>query len=364
MSTLPKNNLEGACQKIRQELTTAITLDNPLTLESKTGMLDMLTTQPKTIDIVMRDNSNNTQYRPVEITSWDATYTDAGIVQDVTSLTCSPGTTKGKQTKTYEPTLETGFKVTIGVPEMRQYCDKGNWADFVNQHILPRMRDARKDVDAQLLAKAVANVGANPGAETAAGAWKDVELLKADGAIDSDSWQDMLNFTEDSQMNNGLKIVGLGKYRRFINQLGVGCCNDAGVDIAEVRAQLEGFEFYKDHNATTTIMSDADRIVGFAPGWVQFYQYNMNGGMNSGVMPNGDILGTMPDSKYPMMKWDYILKYVSGCDGNNTTPFEGDYVWVFGMNYDLFIPPTEIWNIYDPLVDMNGIFGYRVTQAS
>ncbi len=355
-------NLPEAIQSVRTLLRDNRETNDPENYTKKLGMLDYLhgPQNLKTIDAIMRDNSNVDKYRPVDIRfqkHWD----NSDVITDDSLLTCDPVAQRRDDIQQYQPQLFTSSKATIDEQYVRENQEDGTSPETrLQEAFMKAMRVGREDMDSQIVSKAATLIGSNPAAGTAAGAYTTLELLNSDGSLSVDTFDTLKNQQEDNFQLGEPAAIGLGNMRKVFNRFSVGNVNtDAGLDWRDVASQF-GMMFYRDQFAPTNL-AGANRVLFCYPGLQQFYHYNLNRGFFDQQTPDLRIKGTMQDTVYPF-EWDYILAYDSGCATGNG--IQGSWTLTLFCYYDLWTPPTNAWGgAGTELEDFTGIVGYDITQA-
>jgi hypothetical protein len=125
-----------------------------------------------------------------------------------------------------------------------------------------------------------------------------------------------------------------------------------GINFGTVRDNTGIAQFYYDENGTS-VLGAANAAVVFAPGsavYTPFLQYEGN----FGRIANMDRF-TMPIPGLPQVKCDVRIQQVA-CD---TEYYE---VWM-ECYYDVFTPPTTLFNASDNLAGVNGVWLSTFTSA-
>lgn len=314
---------------------------------------------PTTIRAEMQNNSNSDQYKPVQI-RYVPYKGSSNVITSDASGNCNKIPQRRDLIETVQPTLYVEDKFTIEEGYVRDNNENGMDLQMrLNMEFRDCMRNVREDMNRQLLAKAAGLVGANPAADVGAGSYKDVPLIiGTSGKIDDRYFDLFKNEQEDNYTLGDLALVGLGNARRYMNRLGVGNANDAGIDYRLVMAEF-GMSLFKDHFAPS-VLGGANRVLAFYPGSVQFFNYNVFRG--SFAHDYGDIIkGTMPDPILPI-SYDYTFKYDDGCETGNGV--NGAYVGRVISYFDLWTIPEAAWgDVYSDLNDFNAIVGYNITES-
>lgn len=336
-------------------------VNNPRNYAKKIGLLDFYMRDADTgIKSIMRETSDASQYRPVEIryTPYDA---DRNIVESDASANCDKVAINRDKIQTVQPTLFAHKTFTIEENYVRENTENGDsLAARLEREFQSAMLGLRENIDSQLLAKAAGLFGSNPAAGTGAGSYYNIQLLLNNGTVDPDNFDVITNHRQDNYMNGRVAIVGLGNARKYMNRLTVGSPADGGYDVNDIMSSF-GMALYLDHN-TTTALGAADRVLAIYEGLSQVFTYNLNRGVFDMQVTETHIKGTMPDPVIPGLVYDYILKYDDNCSTGNG--LQGAWVGRVFSYFDLWTVPEDAFgDTYGNLNDFNGIVGYNITQA-
>lgn len=345
---------------------TVFQINNPENWGKQTGFLNFLlnpAVNPRTINTIETRNANSGTFRTVQIryTGHDG---DQNMIETDASANCNAVAQKRDSIQNVNPDLYCEAKFTLDELYVLENAENGDTLEKRMQRELTNaMRKMRECIDKNLLTQAAANLGANPAGGVGAGQYIDTAMLiSADGKIDDRNWDKIHNDMEDNFQKGPYSIVGLGNARKYFNRLNVGGLNDNGVDYKEVLA-LYGMAFYKDH-FTADVLGGANRVLVFAPGLTQFYQYNLYKGPFAEVFDQEWIRTTIQDPVYPAITYDYIISFDRGCTTGDSTGHLGSFTHRIFTYYDLYIVPEAAWgDTYGDLNDFNGIVGYNVTES-
>ena len=158
------------------------------------------------------------------------------------------------------PSLFVSDKFTIKENEVREGT-LDSLKEALQKNILASMLNCREDMNRQCLAAGATAMGTNPAGNDsvgiAAGTYQALQLLKSDGTVGANNFDQIRNEMSDNHQNGSVALIGLGKMRKYFNRLVVGGLNDGGVQINEIMSEFGGV-FFKDDYATTALGS-ADR---------------------------------------------------------------------------------------------------------
>ena len=336
-------------------------VNDPQNYQHLIGTLNYLFSglNPSVINTIMRDNSGNSEYRPVDIRYIPHKGTGNLITSDA-SGSCSKVAQRRDQIQTVQPTLYAEDKFTIDEDYVRQNAENGfKFQQRLNKEFQDSMRVCRESMNAQVLGALAAIFGSNPAAPVGAGAYYDLNaIIGSSGKIDDTDFDVIKNHQEDNFMSGEVGLIGLGNARRYMNRLAVGNANDAGIDYREVAAEF-GMLLFKDSDAAS-VLGDADYALAIYPGMAQFYQYNLFRG--DFVLNHGNLIkGTMPDPILPIT-YDYTLKYDDNCSTGNG--LQGAWIGRILTYFDLWTTPEDAFgDVYGDLNDFNGIVGYSFNES-
>ena len=354
-------NLTEALQAVRTELgDRGRQINEPDNYQKLTGTLNWLFSpdNPDMIQKIMRATSDASKYRPVEIAYNQYKGTGDMVTTDA-SASCAAVDPRRKKIQTLNPTLFAMDKFTIDDAIIRE----GN-TEQIQAQLTREIRDAsrniRENINSQLLSKMAANMGSNPAQSAGAGTYSTIELLKADGTVSADNFDQIVTDTEDNFMNPPVGIIGLGKARKYMNRLSVGNVNDGGVDVGEVMSEF-GMALFKDQDVLASL-GGADRVLALYKGMQSFFNYNLYSGSDfDQFTPDFATKSTIPDPVYGY-NLDFKLKYDDGCDTGNG--LQGAWTGSLFTYFDLWTVPEDAFgDEYGDLNDFNGIVGYDITQA-
>ena len=354
-----------AIQNTRVSLQQNTIINDPENYMKPTGMLDFLFNSQlntRTIDFIMRENSNNEQYRPVDI-RYQSHWGDEDLVTTDASLTCDANDQRRDSIVTEQPDLFVSMKFTLDDDYLRENTEDGDSAESrMTRSMRSAQRVARESMSSQVLSKVAGLFGANPAASLSAGAYQSFQAINSNGGADVNNFDVMHNDQEDNFMTGPIGLIGFsGNPRRYFNRLATGNLNtNAGVDIQEV-AQQFGALFFKEHSSTANL-GNANRVLAFYPGLTQFFSYNLNRGYFAKQVTDSYIKGVMPDALYPF-DWDFDMFFDRNCTRKGNTGLQGSWVVRIWLYFDVFnVPEAAFGDVYSELNDFNGVVGYEMTN--
>lgn len=147
--------------------------------------------------------------------------------------------------------------------DMRRLCegDDAYRASIINAHLDPFMRKLNK-----LL---ITNQNANFGNfYDGTNAVHPVDLLKVNGDPIYLGEAQILEEIENLEFSGKPLVIGSGNLGRYIRQVGIGCCNDGGLDLSQAGNML----FYRDKYVEDIIGSN--EFIALIPGFLQLVTLN------------------------------------------------------------------------------------------
>jgi hypothetical protein len=238
--------------------------------------------------------------------------------------------------------------------KLKEYCE--NPQVFMQSYLNEALRTVRERWDRRILAAVEADIGVNyehDGTQTAAGNYKSINLINADGTPNYLAFSEMELDYENNNLNGTPIIVGQGNWAQYYKLQNLVCCNEA-VPFGDVSA--EGAYFYKDQHANSVL--GANNALVIAPGATQLITYQENASLDI----NNDLVKhiTIPDPVYGnAIMWDLDFKW-DECTKS--------YKWLAKTYFKVYNTfQAEAFPSGSPLGDRNGmtgIFGYTATKAS
>jgi len=355
-------SLTEALQAMQSNITENVGINDPTNYSRRLGLSDYLFSpaNPRTITTSFGQASRDGKYKPVEIRTL-AKKSQADLINEASDYSCARVTTRRELITTLNPTLIAGDRFGVDEAIIREGTQQE-----INARIAKEVKDAmlngREEMDRALFSAANGLVGANPANGSQKDEFFDVEMLNADGTLDSDVFDRIANDQVDNFQLGDVALIGNFNIRKVVNRLAVGSTTDGGVNFGDVNTQFGMNLFIDDWTNTIHTTANQNRVLAFSPGLAQPYFYNFyNAGIKENT-PGLSIKTTVPDSVYPF-SWDLHLKWDDGCDTNNPQSFLVGNLFVY---FDLFaVDEAAFGDGYtDNLNDYNGITGYNITQAS
>lgn len=335
---------QGICEKVQSSLNAILGSQAPSLKRTQVGYLQALTSP---------ENTAGTEQVPIDagngkIKQVRLKYLQRGTSLDLTTVKPTGCTTTIEKTPFESFVTINNYIGTQGMKfneaEMRKLCEADTefMAGVINGEIDPLIVQLNKN----LITQQSTNFGAfNPAIGTPQ---KSVQLLE--GTLNRPVYYGESIIMEDFENIDTMRrpiVIGSGKLAHYVRQVGIGCCNDQGIDIGKAG----NMDFYRDR-FVGSILGNADDFIGLVPGYVQLLTYNEYVGpyvKENDVFSHTTITDPVTGLKFDM-KWQY-----NSCD---------DYYFVqFGLHYDMFFIPANSFAAYDELAGVNFTMHYRGTAA-
>lgn len=336
---------EGLCVTIQTALNNVFTANDPAQKRTNVGYLQAI-----------RSPQNRSGFNQTPLTSEDGkvhavkvTGITRGCEDDVTDVCPDPDNDTCVGDKIVAPWEDTVTEfLCITSPafmfkesDMRKLCenDDAYRAKVINAHIDPMMVKLNK----LMITIQNSNFGNFFDGTSAA---HDINLLNANGTPNYVGEAEIMEAFEDLEINSRPILVGSGKLGRYIRQVGIGCCNDGGINLA----QAGNLDFFRDKYVEDII--GADEFIGLQPGLVQLVTKNQNKGQyvrnhehyinNTFVDPFTGIEIDM-DMIYDECKRQYYMKFY--------------FQWM------LYFLTDKARQSCDELYGVNGSLNFKALQA-
>jgi hypothetical protein len=353
-------DLAGLCEDLVVQLSDLQGENSQFKLGKKNGILDFLVS-PENVaasgaEITSLSDANGklktarVVYKPQQAESvivTDATAEAAGL--------CDSNVEPEPLETTVKIDSATSFAAPLGFSnnKMKEYCQDSTlfMKDFLDEYL----RLGREKLNQQILAQVEAGIGINyeeDGSTTAAGAYKSVDILNADGTPRYQGIDEIIGDYENNNLNGMPAVIGQGNIAKFYRLEKLVCCNDS-VAFPDVET---GISFFKDQHSNSVL--GANQTLVIAPGATQLITYNENAHIDIDEPLARHIV--VPDPVYGnALKWDLDFKW-DECNKK--------WVWfarVYFRVFNTFQP--DGFPSGSPLGDRNGmtgIFGYTAAVAS
>lgn len=323
---------EGLCEKVQQSLINTVS-DAPSLKRTQIGYTQALTSQANTsgVEKVQVDQGNGKK-RTVRL-KYIQRAGDETEIQEADITDCS---TEVERTPLDQDVDLTAFLRSPGLKfresEMRKLCESD--ASYMQTVINGELDLFFKVLNKKLLALQASGFGTFNGGDD----YKSVVLLKGNnGAPNFKGEADIMEYFEDLDTMGRPIVVGGGNLSQYVRQVGIGCCNADGINLA----QAGNLDFYKDRFVESILGANA--FIGLVPGMVQLLTWNKYKGeyaKESKTFSHGTIVDPVTGIEVDM-KWHY----------DDCADF---YSLFFGVTYGLHFIPDDSFKAADELFGYNG----------
>jgi hypothetical protein len=323
---------EGLCEKVQEALNNVVS-DKPSIKRTQLGYLQALTSNQNTAGVTaVPIDPGNGKKKSVRLT-YIKRAGDESEVKETEITDCSTEVER----EPFEEIVDIeSYQRSPGLKfdenQMRKLCapDSTYMQEVVSAELDLFMRVLNK----KLIATQAANFGTFNGGAT----FKSVVLLKgSDSKPNYFGESEILEAFEDLDVAGRPIVIGAGNLGHYVRQVGIGCCNEAGINFAQAGAM----DFYRDRFVEGILGANA--FIGLVPGMVQLMTWNKYVGTyakENQVFSHGTIIDPVTGIKLDQ-KWHYN-------DCNDTWALH------FGLNYDLHFLPDNAFTAADELFGYNG----------
>lgn len=282
-------------------------------------------------------------------------------------------------------TLDVSLGISITEAQMRQYCQDASrtvmlgtpatpFMDQFLSFVLDQLQGGYAAINDGLLNAMASKFGRNPRSGTAGTSPTSLNI-PLDGTLNnlSQGLSTILTDAQIAEICGNPFIVGNGNFHSLWNQYKANSlsANQSGVNTAAQMGAV-GANFHFDQ-ATRSKWGD-NQIGVFDQGAVQFLEFNKYVGNFAGE--KGAItdfqffdprVQCWTPAGYQPFAWDATLRFnecattFSGYAGSNT--YTRNWIMTVSKTYDLWTPPTNLYDGNDPNVGQNGTLRYTVTNA-
>lgn len=231
--------------------------------------------------------------------------------------------------------------------EMRKLCEPDSM--YMARVINAQLDALTKDLDKKLIVVQSSNFGAFEPALVDPGLWKDVQMLNASSNYapiyygESTVLEDFTNIGYTGKPF----VIGAGNLSHYIRQVGIGCCNDNGIDLSQ------GGNLYYFHDLYVNSLIGTNHFIAMKPGSVQLITKNDYVGVYA-KESNTFSHGTLTDP-FTGITWDIKWHYDDCADFWSVQ---------IGLNYKQYFMPANIFASDDDLYGVNGVLHYRAMSSS
>lgn len=329
---------QGICEKVQMSLNQLLGSKTPNVLRTPVGYLDALISPQNTGGIMIAPvNGQNGKVRKVLVK-----FLRRGTSDDIIHAIpgdCDMDIEKQPYEDTVDITNWIGTKwLGFTEDEMDKLCEPNSV--FMEQTIRGEIDALCVGLNKKLLALQAANFGTFYGGSTI----EAVSLLSGvkNSPLFYGESQIMELFTDLGLQGRPI-LVGAGNLAHYVRQTGIGCCNDAGINLGQAGA----FDFFRDRYVNTEIGSN--HAIGLVPGYVQLLTWNKYTGTRqkeSISFSHSTITDPVTGLTFDM-KWKY-----DDCAEK--------YVVRLSLYYELFFLPSTAFEDADELTGFNGSVHFRI----
>lgn len=329
---------QGICEKVQQSLNQILGGKAPSVLRTPVGYLDALISVQNTAGVEkVAVDAGNGKKKQVRIK-----FIQRGIASDITTDgdgDCTVDVEKEPFDDTVEVTKFIGTKwLGFDQTQMRKLCESDSV--FMESVVRAEIDILSVELNKALLAEQALNFGNALGGSNAVIPVNLLETVKKSPLYYGESV--IMETFEDLGVMQRPIVVGAGNLSHYVRQVGIGCCNDAGINLS----QAGNMDFFRDRFVQSVI--GQNRFIGLIPGYVQLLTWNKYVGEYRQETPSfshttivDPITGLTFD-----MKWKY-----DDCTEK--------WVMRLSLNYELFFIPSNSFNAADELSGMNGSLNFR-----
>jgi hypothetical protein len=245
------------------------------------------------------------------------------------------------QTYKLDMGIETTFEMDLN--EWREMCDGGNPGRQLGKYMTQFLNAGVEKVNVVLANSINTNWGnyfggtVNSGTNPVA-----LDLLQGTpAALNAEGLFDMENGMSDIGAPRFL-TVGAGDYRKALQFLDIGCCNDGGADLSQIGAN----EFYLDKRAQT--IWGGQNFLAFAPGAIIM----PNAAMNVGQFSLDNTLHMITTMQHPQsgLIFDVDIKLDADCRKTK--------IWI-SKRFTIVYPMTGAFRSGDTMLGVNGVIKWN-----
>lgn len=323
---------EGLAEKVQQALNNTVS-DKPSLKRTQVGYLDALQSDVNTSGIQKVAADPGTGKKKTVRLTYIKRHADETDLITTKKTDCS---TDVEPVPFEEDVVIDQYLGTPGIKfdraQMRKLAEKDS--EYMQEQMMGHIDTFVRGLNKKLITTQQANFGTFLGGAT----YKSVVLLKGNNSSPNYKGEaDILEHFADLDWNGKPIVVGSGNLAQYIRQIGVGCCNDDGLNLSEAG----NLSFYRDR-FVEGIMGD-NSIIGLVPGMVQLLTWNEYVGDYTAESPTFSH-STIMDPKTGLkldMRWHF-----NDCDDT--------FSLNLGLNYKLHFIPTDAFAAEDELYGYNG----------
>lgn len=332
---------EGICEKIQSSLTEVFGNNAPSLKRTKVGFLEALTSPQNTAGMMQIPiDPGDGKERSVRLK-----YIQRGTEDDIGTTRPSGCATEKEPTPKEQIVSITNELYTKGMKfsqaQMRKLCegDSAYIAGVINSRLDPFMVKLNK----LLLTNASTNFGNYYGGSSAV---KNYNLLKTNNSVDYFGESDLIEDMENLDALGRPIVIGADKLSHYVRQIGIGCCNAEGQNLANAG----NMDFFHDKYVSGIL--GTDHFLTLVPGHIQLMTFNENVGEYAEENKSWSH-GTLIDPRTGI-KLDIDVDY-NNCDRY--------FSMHFGFKYEMYYLPGNAFTYGDDLYGFNGLLHAKATQS-
>ena len=244
------------------------------------------------------------------------------------------------QEYTLDDYVNVGFE--MGLDEWREMCRGSNPYRQFALYMMQYTNAAVERMNQKEWAKVALNFGNYYGGVDSGASPIALSLLQGSPeAVNASGYYDMENAMADIGASRYMS-VGTGKFRKALQLLEIGCCNDGGIDLSQIGANM----FYQDRYTSTALSTD--RFIAFQPGSIIIPNF----GFNVGEYQLENSLHRKITMQHPRtgLIFDIDIKIDANCNKVLT--------WV-RKTYTTIYTRTGLFGSNDPMEDVNGVLQFN-----
>lgn len=243
------------------------------------------------------------------------------------------------QTYELDDYVNVGFEMSKD--EWRRMCRGANPSRQFALYMVQYMNAAIERMNQKAWANVALNFGNYYGGVDSGASPIALSLLQGSPeAVNASGYYDMENAMADIGASRYMS-VGTGKFRKALQLLEIGCCNDGGIDLSQIGANM----FYQDRYTSSALSTD--RFMAFQPGSIII----PNVALNTGEFEFENSLHRKVVMQHPRtgLLFDVDIKFDADCNKLKT--------WV-RKTYTTIYTRTGAFGSNDPMEDVNGVLQF------
>lgn len=365
---IPNFDIVGACAEIRKELSEMGAENYAFNMKRKTGALDFITSPENGgVDANLISYDNGRKIAKLQLL-YDQRTKPCQILTDEDSNVCDDGSTPVRKEAII--TISNHLKTPVRAynnQDMVALCK--DTKTFMRERAISDFRAAHEVFSERILAALDNAIGKNKewdGTTTAAGAYKDIQLINDDATGQPlplpGNWAQVLLDYEENQLTGVPAVIGQGNFDLFARLHKMSCCNSATpYGTTDISGDAR---FYKDQAANSVLGADKFILAAFQV--IHLLTFNENRNINLVDATQAHIV--VPDPMGYPFDWNLDF-YFDKCDKiwksqysllwGTFNKFQGDAFSASGEDTS----PDASPDCDDELDGMTGMFGYHATRA-